>query len=365
MIIRTVVRHGRRMWELDNGALTLAIAVGGGHLAELRLAVRPEVNPFWIPPWKSMEPWTYRPPIHDRRYSEKLLASILGHNLCLSYFGPPSEEEKRQGLGAHGEAPVARWKALEKRITKREIVFSCGCDLPLAGMRVIRQYRMKADEPIVWVRSRFVNELRHDRPFTCCEHATFGSPFVEAGVTLFDMSATRGHTFPGAFSDRPRVVANASFDWPLAPGVSGGTVDLRTLAPNCSDFTAQLMDPAREQAWMGAVHPRFGLAVVYAWPRRDYPWLGNWEEHHARQNPPWNGKTVSRGMEFSNSPFPEGLRKAVDRGSLFGEKTFQWLPARGSVETEFVLTAVPVGSDCQGIRDVRFDRGEGMTILWR
>lgn len=97
MIIRTVVRHGRRMWELDNGALTLAIAVGGGHLAELRLAVRPEVNPFWIPPWKSMEPWSYRPPVHDRRYGEKLLASILGHNLCLSYFGPPSEEEKTAG----------------------------------------------------------------------------------------------------------------------------------------------------------------------------------------------------------------------------------------------------------------------------
>ncbi len=364
MQIRTIVRNGRRMWELDNDALRLGIAIGGGHLAELRTVVRPETNPFWVPPWKSLEPWQYRPRQHHALYGEKLLASILGHNPCLGHFGSPSEEERRAGLGSHGEAPVLRWKEIAKKVTRRQLFFSCGCFLPHASILFVREFRLKAGEPVVWVQNRLINPTACDRPFTFCEHATFGPPFVESGITLFDMSATRGHTFPGSFSNRQRLAPNAPFDWPNAPGAQGGTVDLRTLTPHSSDFTTQLMDPTRKQAWMGAVNPKLGLAIVYAWPRQDYPWLGNWEEHTARTNPPWNGKTIARGMEFSNAPFPEGLRKAVERGTLFGEKTYQWLPAGSAIETRFALTAIPVDPDCKGIRDVHFQEEETVTILW-
>lgn len=364
MRITTKTAAKRTMWELDNGALALGIAKGGGHLATLKLGLRPKVNPYWVPVWKSIEPWAYRKS-DSARYGCKLLAAILGHNPCLGMFGDPTAEENKAGLGPHGEAPVARWNLLKKRVTGKSLFLSVGCELPIARMRFTREFRMDAGEPIVRVRNLITSLARQDLPFTFCEHATFGPPFVEAGVTLFDMPATKAHTFPGKFGDPQRLKSDAAFMWPLAPGARGGKVDLRTLTKRSSDFSTQLIDPKRGEAWVSAVNPKLGLAVVYLWKREDYPWVGNWEEYLARAAPPWNGTSITRGMEFSNTPFPEGLRKAVDRGVFQGQKTFRWLPALSTVETAFTLCAVPVDRTCKGVQEARTTPGGGIEIEWR
>jgi hypothetical protein len=364
MRITNTTAAKRTMWELDNGAVTLAIAKGGGHLASLKLAVKPGVNPYWRPIWKSIEPWAYKKG-DAARYGIKLLAAILGHNPCLGQFGDPSAEEAKAGLGTHGEAPVVRWKLLKKRVSSKGLFFACGCELPVAQMRFVREFRMEAGEPIIRVRNRITSTSRRDMPFTFCEHATFGPPFVEPGVTLFDMPATQGHTFPKTFGAHPRLKQDAAFTWPLAPGSKGKQVDLRTLTKNSSDFSTQLMDPKREEAWVSAVNPKLGLAVVYLWKRGDYPWVGNWEECLDRAAPPWNNKSITRGMEFSNTPFPEGLRNAVDRGTFQGQKTFRWLPALSTVETAFTLCAVPVDKSCQGVREAKTTANGGIEIEWR
>ena len=364
MHITSTTKSNRTIWELDNGALALGVAKGGGHLASLKLALRPKVNPYWAPVWKSLEPWAYKKS-DAPRYACKLLAAILGHNPCLGQFGDPSAEEARAGLGPHGEAPIARWKLLKKRVTSKSLFCAVGCNLPIAQMRFVREFRMDAGEPIVRVRNLITSRARRDMPFTLCEHATFGPPFVEPGVTLFDMPATQCHTFPGKFGNPMRLKPDAAFTWPLAPGASGKKVDLRTLGTRNSDFTTQLMDPRRTEAWVSAVNPKLGLGVVYLWKREDYPWVGNWEEVFARTTPPWNGKSLTRGMEFANTPFPEGLRKAVDRGTFQGQKTFRWLPALATVETSFTICAVPVDSTCKGVQEAKTTPGGGIEIEWR
>jgi hypothetical protein len=187
-----------------------------------------------------------------------------------------------------------------------------------------------------------------------CEHVTFGPPFVERGVTTFDMPATRGHTFPGAFSDAQRLRSDVAFTWPRGPG-RRGPVDLRTIGrtpARSSDFTTQLMNPAADHAWFGVVNPKLCLAVLYVWRRSDFPWLGNWEESYARKTPPWAGRSLTRGMEFANTPFPVGLRKAVDRRIFHGLPTFRWLPARSTLEMEFSILAMKVNRGCRGVAAV-------------
>jgi hypothetical protein len=63
--------------------------------------------------------------------------------------------------------------------------------------------------------------------------------------------------------------------------------------------------------------------------------MGIWEENRSRTNPPWNGETLTRGMEFGVSPVPESRREMVDRGQMFGVPTFRWLPARGRLQAEY------------------------------
>lgn len=350
--------HGRTGWKLDNGALALFLMAGGGHIAGLSLKGKKTVNPFWVPTWKSLEPWDYRPG-DARKYMAKLLACIFGHNLCLGAFGDPSPEEAKAGMGCHGEAPIVRWRCLKKAITARRLVFSYGCDLPVVRMRLERTVTMEKDSFIVRIRERVSNLARCDVPFTMCQHVTFGAPFVEPEVTVFDMSARRSHSFPGVFSNAQRLKSDTAFAWPDGPGVRG-RVDLRTMSRNRnSDFFTNLMNAAGRgisakpgHAWFSAVNPRQGLLVAYIWRQADYPWLGVWEENHARKASPWCGKSLTRGMEFANTPFPIGLRKAVDMGKFQGQPTFRWLPALDSVVTEYDLLAVPVEKECRGVADI-------------
>ena len=61
-----------------------------------------------------------------------------------------------------------------------------------------------------------------------------------------------------------------------------------------------------------AFTPEFQLAFGYVWTQADFPWMGIWEENRSRQQPPWNGREVTRGMEFGVSPFPESRRQMID-----------------------------------------------------
>jgi hypothetical protein len=127
------------------------------------------------------------------------------------------------------------------------------------------------------------------------------------------------------------------FDWPFAPLARGGSCDLRifTDAPESAAFTTHLMDPARRDAFFVAWSPDSSVAFGYLWPRADFPWLGIWEENCSRDNVPWSGRTLTRGMEFGVSPIPETRRQMLARGSLFGTPCFRWMPARSRVVVRY------------------------------
>jgi hypothetical protein len=101
--------------------------------------------------------------------------------------------------------------------------------------------------------------------------------------------------------------------------------------------------------------------VAYVWRRADYPWVGNWEENYGRREKPWAGRSLTRGMEFANTPFPIGLRRAVDMGSFQGERTFRWLPARGRVEFVYDILMQWVPVKTRGVADIRRS-GNGFEI---
>ncbi len=340
--------HGRQGWELSNDKISLFLMAGGGNIAGLQVQGRKTANPYWIPIWKSIEPGAYRPQ-DAKRYGAKLLACIAGHSLCLGAFGDPSPEEAKCGLGCHGEAPVTHWKVLKRKVSARRLIFQYGCVLPIAQMRFTRTVTLDAGSSIIRVREVVMNLARRDVPFTMCQHVSFGPPFVQPEETIFDMSATKGETFPGTFGRIQRLKPGASFNWPFGPGVKN-KVDLRFMGRQVyGDFTANLMDPKQTHAWFSALNPSLGLMIAYVWRRADFPWVGIWEENRGRKALPWNGKTLARGMEFSNTPFPEGLRMAVDRGRFQGQPTYRWLTARGQVSYDYAILACPVENSCKGV----------------
>jgi len=340
----TIRYRGRRAAALENDVLRVTVLEGGGHIAEV-LDKRTGVNPLWTPPWPSIEPGAYDAAIHPEYgtgVDAMLLAGIMGHNLCLDIFGGPSAEEAAAGLPVHGEASIARADLLKSpdALTTRAL-------LPLANLEVEREIVLAephtAGASAVRIRETVHNLSATDRPVGWTQHVTLGPPFLEQGVTQFRASATRSKVFAGTFGPADYLEDAAEFDWPLAPRRGGGVADLSSMndAPASSAYTAHLMDPRMNHAFFVAFSPALRLAFGYVWRRDDFPWLGIWEENRSRQQPPWNGATLTRGLEFGASPFPESRREMIERGRLFGAPTFRWVPAATRVAVEYWIVTLP------------------------
>src|SRR5882762_8567263 len=153
--------RGRRAHSIETADLRLTVLVEGGHIAEIADSCN-EVNPLWTPPWPSIEPSTYdhaKHPEYGDGPESKLLAGIMGHNLCLDLFGGPSEAEAAAGLTVHGESSVARYD-----ITSGGQEITARVSLPLAQLRFERRLQLRPGSRAVNIRETVENVSALDRP---------------------------------------------------------------------------------------------------------------------------------------------------------------------------------------------------------
>src|SRR5262245_35387921 len=217
--------RGRRAVTIANDNLRVTVLEEGGHIAEIR-DTRTGINPLWTPSWTSVEPSAFNPRIHPEFVSgsdAKLLAGIMGHNLCLDIFGGASEDEAAAGVTAHGDGSVAPYgiEAAADRLTMR-------ARLPLAQIQFERRVALRGST--VRIQERVENLCAFDRPIGWTQHVTLGPPFLQRGVTEFRAAATQSKVFEGQFGADDYLQRASEFVWPAAPRAGGGVVDLRRYA---------------------------------------------------------------------------------------------------------------------------------------
>jgi hypothetical protein len=328
--------RNRQVVRIENDELMVTVTVEGGHIAEI-VEKTSGMNPLWTPPWPSMEPsaWSAEQhPEYGNDSESKLLAGILGHNLCLDIFGPPSAAEYAAGLTVHGESSVVPYR-IEASATR----MIARAHLPLAQLDFEREIELAGSE--VKIRETVTNLTAMDRPLAWTQHVTMGPPFLEAGVTKLDMNAPASMVFPGDFGAAQPYKPGARFDWPFAPNKDRSLTDLRIqpAAERSAGVTCHVVEQGSEYGSFEAIHPPTGVRFGYSWKRADFPWISLWEENRSRMFPPWNGQAVTRGVEFGVSPFAEGRRAMVERGSLLGVPTYRWLGARESATVHYTAFA--------------------------
>ncbi len=330
-----ITYRNRRAVKIESDQLIVTVTVEGGHIAEI-LEKTTGVNPLWTPPWPSIEPSSHdlgRMPEYGNNSESKLLAGILGHNLCLDIFGAPSPQEYAAGLTVHGESSVVRYKIEtgDQRLTAR-------AHLPLALLDFEREIILEPGG-VIRIRERVTNLTSMDRPIAWTQHVTLGPPFIEHGTTRLDLSARESMVFPWELGPHDQYQPGAPFTWPDVPRQDGATSDLSvfTSSDHSAGVTCHVVD--RDRGFFTAWHPRTQLLFGYVWKRSDYPWISLWEENRSRTTPPWNGETIAWGVEFGVSPFAEGRRATIERGSLLGTPAYRWLPARGSASVEYLAFA--------------------------
>jgi hypothetical protein len=325
--------RNRRAFEISNARISVTVLYEGGHIA--RFVSRDcDMNPLWTPRWPAVEPSSYDPAKHPE-YGEdsesKLLAGIMGHNLCMDIFGGPTESEAAAGLTVHGEASVAPYEidggdaslTMRARFTEARLDFARSIAL---------------DGGTAEISESVANLDAVDRPIAWTQHVSMGAPFIEPGVTEFRVPATRSKVIETDITGGKGFQrTGAEFDWPLCPRRDRGAIDLRRYPdePVSAGYTAHLLDPAQDEAYFEAWHPPSELLFGYSWDRADFPWLGRWEENRCRTHAPWNGGEIVCGMEFGVSPMPESRRAMIERGRLFGAPCYRWIPARSTVTVRY------------------------------
>ena len=360
--------HGRNAFCLGNELVRLTTLTGGGHIAEFRFADGtgfPTLNPLWVPPWPTMEPYRYRESVHASRYGSlvegKLLSGIVGHNICLDYFGSPSPEEVKEGLSQHGEAPSAKWYKTRLRLNTWTVALTLRTTLPVAGLTFTREIRFRQGESVVYFQETVQNDRKADHFFHWTQHVTLGPPFLSNRSSFVALPGTKGITFPHGYDEGRALLRSAKvFHWPKAPGRLGEAVDLtRPFARRGWGFVASaLLDPGREVGYIAGANLRERLLIGYCFNRRDFPWVAVWEENCAIKAPPWSRRTQARGLEFSTNPIPLPRREAFALGNLFGTSTLSCVPAKGSRTVNYLGFLAQVPSDFKKVHDVQLADSE-------
>ena len=353
---------GRPAWTISNKKLKVVVLPGGGHIASMTLTggKNANVNPLWLPPWQGIDPQNWKP--SDKRFGAApgapLLSGILGHNICVDFFGGPSPAETKAGLPVHGEAPTMEWKPVRK--TANSITYKT--NLPKAQMDVSRTITLGGDS-VMWITETVKNNTAFDRPFGWQQHPTFGPPFLKEGETFFDIGGKESMVFPQEFSKGERLKRGATFEWPTGVDKAGNEVDMRAwpVGNSSSDFTTTKISPENEWGWFTVVNVKKNLLCGYVWKRRDYPWCAIWEENKFRDGAPWNKKAVTRGIEFGTTPWAYSRREAATQGSLFKTPTYRWISAGASQTIGYGAFVVNVPAGATGVKSVTVN-GNNVSI---
>ncbi|HYP14881.1 MAG TPA: hypothetical protein VEQ63_13220, partial [Bryobacteraceae bacterium] len=280
----------------------------------------------------------------------------MGHFICLDGFGSPSAEERKAGMMFHGEAHRQIYKTLPSTAGGQGISVSLTASLPLAQESFTRTIRLTPGENVVLVESELESLVSFDRPISWAEHGTVGAPFLEPLETIVNLSGTRSRTRPYdrvAEGGMQRRVASArEFNYPLAPGLEGGEIDMRVVPanPRYRDHYATLVSKDRPYGWITALQRKKRLILGYIFSNTDFPWVQHWGDY-----PP--SGTLARGLEFSTQPFDIPRRDAVTMSSLFETPTYRWLPAKSKITTRFLMFYARVPEGLQNVDDVRFEGG--------
>ncbi len=333
---------------LANGTLELTVLSTGSTFARVVLADDAEkMSPLWNPIRMA------------REVGEKSeFDGGMGHFVCVDGFGEVSHEEQAAGLPGHGEAHGAQYEVKFYAKEGRTATLTLATKLPLTQELFSRTVRMVDGENVVYVQSELESLLAFDRPVFWAEHATIGSPFLEAGVTVVDMSARRAKTRPYTETEKegglPHILpSDKEFTWPEAPGLHTRKIDVRAAPaePNSGDHTTCLMDPTRKLVFVTALHPGKHLLLGYLFKPQEYPWIQSWMYY------PKN-KKLARGMEFATQPFDVPRREVVQLNSMFGAPVFRWLPARTKIESRFLMFYTHTPDNFHKVDDVRLENGK-------
>lgn len=341
--------------RLTNGELEVVLLQGGGHIADLRFAqgAGPAVNCLWEAPWRTVDPddaeLTELAAMYGSSPAGAFLAGYTGHALCLDTFGAPSPEQAALGTSLHGEAAVRPWQVESTAQGCTARVY-----LPAAQLEFERTLSLAPKSTVLFVSECVKNRDSREREIHWVQHLAFGLPFLSSEHCSVYASLDRAVTWPLGYEGHELLPDNANFEWPIAPCLGGGELNLeRPFQRRGHGFViAARVKPGRNIGFIAALNRELKMGVVYCFRREDFPWVAVWEENCARSEDPWKGMTQVCGMEFGTTPMPLGHETIRKMGNLFDTPGSRFVAAADSLQARYIACIAQVPASWDAITDV-------------
>jgi len=329
--------------RLKNQRVVLGVTMAGGGIVEFRLSGS-ELNPL---------NWT----IHGLEPVEAGKPYLRGHFLCLDRWGAPSKSEAERGVPFHGEAPRINWQLTRAAKADDEYPYlQMGCQMPLAGLSVVRRIGLSRRTSVAWVHEEVTNTRKLGRIYNMVQHPSIAAPFLDE-TTLVDSNATLGFSQEG---EVPSGFREAS-SWPKMV-IQEQEVDLRQFRSTESDGTVHdvssfVFGSQTQVAWVTAVNPKAELLLGYTWQTKDYPWLNIWRHRE-------NGRVKSRGLEFGTTGLHQPFGILVGRGRILDRPLFSFIDAGASVSRQYMMFVAAVPRDYSGVARLVVDEKKSELVLF-
>jgi hypothetical protein len=220
-------------------------------------------------------------------------------------------------FGQHGEICNMPWDVGFVEDTEDRVVVR----LSVRGQKfpsfIERLVTLVRGEATLRVEESVTNTSRGTVQAMWSQHITYGFPFVTPGSEILLPDGITGLTHEADVgATGRRLVADASFSWPIAPGADGNEVDLRIVPPrDTPSELVYLTNFPEETAWYQVRNPIQPIAVRVEWDRETLPYLWYWQEFGGTTGYPWYSGVYTIGLEPNSSYPTNGLPDAVANGS--------------------------------------------------
>ena len=167
------------------------------------------------------------------------------------------------------------------------------------------------------VRESVANTSRMPVRAMWSQHITYGFPFMTPGSVIRLPDGVTGRTHDADVgATKRRLVADADFAWPMAPGADGSVLDMTVVPPrDTPSELVYLTGFPDEKAWYELRNPERPIGVRVEWDRQTLPYLWYWQEFGGTTGYPWYSEVYTIGLEPNSSYPTNGLPDAVSNGS--------------------------------------------------
>ncbi len=220
-----------------------------------------------------------------------------------------ASSNKGTKFGSHGESALLPWSCRGAETVNGRIT----AHLALNCLR----YPLRAEKTLTLGGSKFLifedlqNVGEQEIELSWAQHIAYGEPFVSPELQI-EIPAIRAVTH-GYDMSHERTKRDTKFEWPMAPGIDGSTVDL-TKIPDRNlrvqeDFPiVELRAPSYR-----LYNPTLDLGVELRW-NSAFPYLWYWL-NWGILNYPWFGRAHTLALEPTTTANTTGLQNQIGDGT--------------------------------------------------